>query len=126
MPAETEQLQLKAADTTAALRERLSPLRGRRVLLIPPADARLFQRKLDLVLIQRAADRRAIQLALVSQDKRVIANAAELNISCFATVAESENARWKRGTPETLPASLSPAKRRPAGGRPGIDRRPIK
>ncbi len=97
MPSETEHLHLEAADTVVSIRERLSHLRGTRVLLILGADFPLLQRKLDLVLVQRAADRRAIQLALVSRDKRVIAQAAELNISCFASVAESERARWKRG-----------------------------
>ena len=100
MTAQTERVQLEAADTVVAIRERLSRLRGRRVLLIWRADGPPLRRKLDLVLIQRAADRRAIQLALVSQDKSLIAQAAELNISCFASVAESEKARWKRGRPK--------------------------
>ena len=62
---ETEHIQLEAADTVVAVRERLARLRGRRVLLVWPADGALFRRKLDLVLIQREAYRRAIQLALV-------------------------------------------------------------
>ncbi len=97
MYSETEYLQLEAIDTVVTVRERLSRLRGRRVLLIWGPDSPLLQRKLDLVLIQRAADRRAIQLALVSGDKHIIAHASELNISCFASVESSERERWKRG-----------------------------
>ena len=97
MSTETKLIQLEAADTVVSLRERLARFRSRRVLLIWPANAALFRRKLDLVLIQREAYRRAIQLALVSQDKTVIAHAAELNISCFASIAASAKERWKRG-----------------------------
>ena len=97
MSSETEQIHLKATDTVVSLRRRLSHLRGQRVLLVWRPETTLLLRRLDLVLIQREADRRALQLALVAQDKRVIARAAELNISCFASVSESEIARWKRG-----------------------------
>lgn len=97
MSSETEHLQLEATDTVVTVRERLSRLRGRRVLLVWRPESPLLQRKLDLVLIQREAYRRAIQLALVSADKHIIAHAAELNISCFASVEASERERWKRG-----------------------------
>ncbi len=97
MQGDSEHLQLEAADTVVTVRERLSRLRGRRVLLISRPDSPLLRRKLDLVLIQREAYRRAIQLALVSADKHIIAHAAALNISCFASVEASESARWKRG-----------------------------
>ena len=97
MSTETERLQLEATDTVVTIREGLSHLRRRRVLLIWPPDNPPLQRKLDLVLIQREAYRRAIQLALVSTDRHIIAQAAELNISCFPSVAASESERWKRG-----------------------------
>lgn len=97
MSSEIEHLQLEATDSVVAVRQRFSGLRGRRVLLIWSPDVRLLTRKLDLVLIQRDAYRRAIQLALVAQDKRIIAQAAELNISCFPSVEASETARWNRG-----------------------------
>ncbi|MCY3866980.1 MAG: hypothetical protein OXG68_16190 [Chloroflexi bacterium] len=97
MSSETEHFHLEAADTVVTVRERLSRLRGRRVLLVWHADSPLLRRKLDLVLIQREAYRRAIQLALVSEDGHIIAHAADLNISCFASVEASERERWKRG-----------------------------
>ncbi|MYE28032.1 MAG: hypothetical protein F4X87_12635 [Chloroflexi bacterium] len=97
MPPEIERLQLTPTDTVVTVRERLASLRGRRVLLIWPADGKPLERKLDIVLIQRDADRRAIQLALVSKDKAITAHAAELNISCFASIEASQVERWKRG-----------------------------
>ncbi|MCY3978955.1 MAG: hypothetical protein OXG23_12720, partial [Chloroflexi bacterium] len=97
MPPEIERLQLTPTDTVVTVRERLASLRGRRVLLIWPSDGKPLGRKLDIVLIQRDADRRAIQLALVSKDKAITAHAAELNISCFASIEASQAERWKRG-----------------------------
>lgn len=97
MNVETETLKLEPADGVVSIRERLSTIRGKRVLLILPEDGALLRRKLDLVLIQRETYRRAIQLAIVSKDPKVVGNANELNISCFASAASSQRERWKRG-----------------------------
>jgi hypothetical protein len=92
-----EYIQLEAGEDTASVRDRLSFLRGKRVLIIWPEDGTVLARKLDLVLIQREAMRRAIRLALVTHDPEVIQHAAELNISTFETIGASERKRWKRG-----------------------------
>ena len=97
MSSEIEHLHLDATDTVVTVRDRLSSLRGRRVLLIWPAAGKPLHRKLDLILIQREAYRRAIQLALVSEHPDLEFYAAELNISCFASVEASAQGRWKRG-----------------------------
>ena len=86
MSTEVENLHLQKDDTVVTVRDRLSGLRGKRVLLIWPASGSNLRRKLDLVLIQREAYRRAIQLAIVAQDDDLRAFAAELNISCFPSI----------------------------------------
>lgn len=90
-------IQLEAGEDAASVRDRLSFLRGKRVLLIWPEEGTVLSRKLDLVLIQREAMRRAIRLALVTHDPEVIKHAEELNISTFETIGASERGRWKRG-----------------------------
>ncbi len=97
MAAQIEHVQLDANDNAATLKDRLSYIRGRRVLLIWPQNGTQLTRKLDLVLIQREAYRRAIQLAIVTHDPDVITHAKALNISTFETVEASERERWKRG-----------------------------
>lgn len=92
-----EFLQLQKGDDVPSVRDRLSFIHGKRVLLIWPEEGTALNRKLDLVLIQREAMRRAIQVALVTHDPQVIQHAAELNISTFETIGASERARWKRG-----------------------------
>jgi len=92
-----EFIQLEIGDDAATVRDRLSFIRGQRVLLIWPEEGTLLTRKLDLVLIQREAMRRSIRLALVTHDPQVIQNATELNISTFETIGASERGRWRRG-----------------------------
>jgi len=92
-----EYLQLEANEDVPSVRDRLSFIRGQRVLLIWPEEGTALTRKLDLVLIQREARRRVIQLALVTHDEQVIQHANDLGISTFETIGGSERARWKRG-----------------------------
>ena len=92
-----EFIQLETSDDAASVRDRLSFLRGQRVLLIWPEDGTILTRKLDLVLVQREAMRRSIRLALVTHDPQVIQNATELNISTYETIGASERGRWRRG-----------------------------
>ncbi len=97
MPDKIEFVQIEAGEDATSVRDRLSFLRGQRVLLIWPEEGTALTRKLDLVLIQREAMRRAIRLALVTHDPLVMQHARELNISTFETIGASERGRWKRG-----------------------------
>ena len=97
MATKADYIQLENADDVASIRDRLSFLRGQRVLMIWPEEGTILTRKLDLVLIQREAMRRALRLALVTHDAEVIRHARELNISTFETIGAAERGRWKRG-----------------------------
>lgn len=90
-------VQIEAGEDVHSVRDRLGFLRGQRVLIVWPEEGTALTRKLDLVLVQREAMRRAIRLAIVTHDPQVIRNARELNISTFETIGESERKRWKRG-----------------------------
>lgn len=97
MPNKIEFVQIETEEDATSVRDRLSFLRGQQVLLIWPEEGTALTRKLDLVLIQREAMRRAIRMALVTHDPEVIENAKDLNISTFETIGASERGRWKRG-----------------------------
>lgn len=90
-------VQLEKNDDANSVRDRISFVRGERVLLVWPEEGTVLTRKLDLVLVQREAMRRAIRLALVTHDIQVIEHAKELNISTFETIGESDRKTWKRG-----------------------------
>jgi hypothetical protein len=97
MSQKPDYLQLEATDDVTSVRDRLSFLRGNRVLMIWPEDGTVLTRKLDLVLIQREAMRRNIRLAIVTHDPEITKQAGELNISTFETIGAAERGRWKRG-----------------------------
>lgn len=97
-----EYIQLEAQDDIAHLRDRLSFIRGRRVLIIWPEQGTALNRRLDIVLIQREAKRRNVQLALVTHDREVIEHARELGISIFETIGAAEGGRWRRTRPKVF------------------------
>lgn len=92
-----EFVQLEPNEDATSVRDRLSFFRGQRVLLIWPEDGTALNRKLDLVLVQREAMRRAIRMALVTHDLEVMEHAKELDVSTFETIGASQRGRWKRG-----------------------------
>lgn len=97
-PIQPTYIQLDNAEDVASIRDRFSFIRGQHVLLIWPEIGTALNRKLDLVLLQREARRRVLQLALVTHDTAVIKHADELGISTFETIKEAEASnRWKRG-----------------------------
>lgn len=96
-PLQPTYIQLDNAEDVPSVRDRFSFIRGKHVLLIWPETGTALNRKLDLVLLQREARRRVLQLALVTHDDDVIKHAEELGISTFETIQQAEAARWKRG-----------------------------
>ncbi len=98
MPVPVDVIQLEPHDDVVSVRDRLSFVGSRRILLVwPPGGEAVLRRKLDLVLLQREASRRGARMALVTRDRQVIDNARDLNISTFPTIADSRRQRWKRG-----------------------------
>ncbi len=95
-----EYIQLEPNDDIAHLRDRLSFIRGRKVLLVWPEHGTALTRRLDIVLVQREARRRNLQLAFVTHDKDVINHARDLGISTFETIGAAEGARWRRMRPK--------------------------
>ncbi len=91
-------VRLEAYDDVSSVRDRLQFAETRRVLLVFPGQGRILQRKLDLLMIQREATRRQLNIALVCQDPTVAQYAREIDLACFANVQQARAARWKRGT----------------------------
>jgi hypothetical protein len=97
MPNDITFVQIEPNEEAVSVRDRLSFLRGQQVLLIWPEEGTALNRKLDLVLVQREAMRRAVRLALVTHDTHVMEHAKDLNISTFETIGAAQRGRWKRG-----------------------------
>jgi len=102
MPTHIELIQLETSDDVTSVRDRLSYLRGRNVLLIWPERGTTLTRKLDLVLLQREASRHAVRLALVTHDTAVSRSAIELGLSVFETIGSAQRAKWQRPRTRTF------------------------
>ncbi len=99
-------IQLEPYDDVVSVRDRLSFVRADRVLLVwpnagaanrsNPSSTAILRRKLDLVLIQRAATHAGTRLGLVTRDPDVLDNADDLNISVFESIDAGSTIRWKR------------------------------
>ncbi len=89
-------VQLDPHDDPVSVRDKLAFVRARRVVLLWPLRGRVLTRKLDLLLVQRAAAQLGMQIALVTEDPDVIANARDLRISIFPDEQSALQGRWKR------------------------------
>ncbi|MBN2303715.1 MAG: hypothetical protein JXQ72_04525, partial [Anaerolineae bacterium] len=92
-------LHLEPYDDAVSIRDRLSLVHTSKeaaVLLVWPDRGVPLRRKLDLLLIQRHADRLRILIALVTDDADVMDYARELNISVFPDEQTAGMRRWKR------------------------------
>ncbi len=107
-------IQLEPHDDIDSVRDKLSWARAPRVLLVfPRGGQRILASRLDLVLLQREATRRRIDLALSTGDPLVIENARDLGIATFRTVEDSHKTFWRTAQaqlklPEERPTPLDP------------------
>jgi len=90
----TQIIHLDPQDDYFSARDKLSWVKAPRVLLVWPSRGTVLNRRLDLVLVQRACRRRGIQPGLVTFDPDVTSNAAELNIPVFHSLQEAPEAQW--------------------------------
>ncbi|MGF1504316.1 MAG: baseplate J/gp47 family protein [Anaerolineae bacterium] len=90
-------IHLDTHDDIVSARDKLAWIRAERVLLVFPDNPRepILQERLDLVLLQREAQRRGASLALITRDPVIIEHAGLLDISAFPTVEASHRRHWK-------------------------------
>ena len=113
-------IEVDPADTYYSIRHRLlwgtaSPDRRRRAALLLPAHGSKI-REIDLVLLQRLADRERLDIGLVTTDREIIRQARALGLPVFPNLALAEHFRpgwWRAGR-----------KPRPLGFAPGQDHLP--
>ena len=92
----TSVIQLEHHDDVISTRDKITGSKSARILLIWPERGAILNRKLDLVLLQRFAQKIGGQLALVTSDADVLFNAAEQGIPIFETAEEAQKRPWRR------------------------------
>jgi hypothetical protein len=90
-------LHLDPHDDFQSARDKMGWTQTARVLLIWPAKGRVLARRLDLLLLQRHAQRLGATLAVIATDPEVRDHAGELGLPAFDTVARSRRANWRAG-----------------------------
>ncbi len=102
---------LDPEDDQASAREKIAWAKAPRIVMVWPARGRALTRRLDLRLLQRAADHKGAQLALICLDPDVRAHADHLGIPVFDSLESMPKARWH---PRRVPSrGLIRAPRRP-------------
>ena len=97
-------IHLDPEDDQISAREKLSWARASRAVLVWPRRGRVLTRRLDLVLLQRQAQRQAVELGLVTYDPTVLQLAQELGIPTFESPDHLPEAGWRTGQTPAPPA----------------------
>lgn len=121
----TQIVYLSSTDDADSARDKLAWVKAPRVLLIWPDRGRVLADRFELVQIQRFAQRRNIQLGLISFDSEVRHLAQELGIPVFDSLDDLPEERWKDGRFRSIASHEQTHERRlkPAS-HPGEDQAP--
>jgi hypothetical protein len=92
----TQVVRLDPHDDIISTRDKLGWKQTGRVLLVWPRKGRILTRRIDLVLLTRHSASLGAQLALVTSDPEVRANARNLGVSVFQNAEEAQRSRWER------------------------------
>lgn len=96
-------IELQSQDDLASVRQRLSWLGGGRVVLVLPWDIHFLSHGLDFGLLRREAERRQLEVAVVSPDPERRQVARGCGFPAFASVEEAqESTVWRSYTPERV------------------------
>ncbi len=90
-------LELHDHEDVHSIRDRLDFAQSDRVLLVIPPYSDVLKKRVDLQLIQRHAQEKRLEIALVTRDLDRRALAAELDVPTFFTVESGQRRqRWRR------------------------------
>ncbi len=92
----THIIRLEHHDDATSIRDKMSWSKAARILLAFPKRRIPALRALDLSLIQREAGRLGAQLALVTHDREISANAMDLGVPVFTNIPEAQRQYWSR------------------------------
>ena len=97
-------IHLDPEDDQISAREKLAWARASRAVLVWPRRGRVLTRRLDLVLLQRQAQRQAVELGLVTYDPAVLQLAQELGLPTFESPDHLPEAGWRSAQTAAPPA----------------------
>ena len=88
-------IRLEAHDDVFSTCDRMDWGNTGRILLVWPDGPTIIQRRLDLTLLQRHAQKLGAHLALACEDQEIRLRAIELGIPIFRSAAEAQRKPWR-------------------------------
>jgi hypothetical protein len=101
-------IQLDQHDNVLSISDKMSWGKAKRVLLVYPPSGELILRKIDLLLIQRAAQKMGFTISLVSIPKDIQKLANDLNIPFFRSINDAQRMKWKARSKKNIPYDPKP------------------
>jgi len=92
----THVIQLEQNDDFVSISDKLTWGKAKRVLLVYPSIGELNLRKIDLILVQRAAKKMGYLIGLVSIPSKLKELAKELEIPFFNSINEAQRKGWRK------------------------------
>ena len=92
----TQVISLDAEDDVVSILDRLLWSKAHRLILVWPKSGNVHVDLVNLVLIQRKAEKLGSQIAFVSDDSQFIPLADELGIPVFSSVKAAQRKAWRR------------------------------
>ena len=91
----TQIIQLESHDDVISACDKMGWSQTNRILLVLPEKTRIFNRRLDLVLLARHSRSLGAQLALVTSDPQIKCHAHEVGIPVFRAPREAQEVHWR-------------------------------
>lgn len=88
-------IQLDRHDNVLSISDKMSWGKAKRVLLVYPPSGELILKKIDLLLIHRAAKKLGFSISLVSIPNDIKKLAKDLDIPFFSSINDAQRMKWK-------------------------------
>jgi hypothetical protein len=91
----TQIIQLHKNDDTISVRDKMSWSQTGRILLVWPGKGLVLNRRLDLILVKRHANKMGAKLAFVTNDSNIRFIADQIGIPVFDNLRHAQKSHWR-------------------------------
>jgi hypothetical protein len=104
----TQIIQLHKNDDHISVRDKMSWSQTGRILLVWPHTGQILNRRLDLLLVRRQAEKMGAQLAFVTNDSDVRFFAEQIRIPVFDNLRQAQKSHWRIDRREKISLDRDP------------------
>jgi len=96
-------INLEPEDDHVSVRDKISWARGSKVVLVWPRRGLPLDRRLDLTIVRRHAERHGLELGLVTFEPEIISHAERLGIPVFDSLEKLPSGTWSEPAEPAIP-----------------------